>query len=255
MSNLKNVIAICSKNISNKCLIQINITDSQYKENIKRNSSFICRPCNAILKRTGQDISCDFCDKTFYLTKSRIQRNKNNFCSRECKCNFVSQQNSTNVNCSVGNKEFKVKNSYLKQVVNICCSKQCSNIIRSQSQSGKNEGKKLLSDEEKFFAKRVNQIITRCKQRNIDYNITGNDLYNIYLQQNKLCFYSKIPLSLNKSTSFDSVSVDRIDPNQGYLKDNIVLCLLCINTFKGQHKITDIKNVIKSLYNNYINKI
>jgi len=47
-----------------------------------------------------------------------------------------------------------------------------------------------------------------------------------------------------------TLSVDRVNSNDGYVKTNIVLCLDSINTMKNTLDLNDFYMVIDNLYNN-----
>lgn len=44
------------------------------------------------------------------------------------------------------------------------------------------------------------------------------------------------------------MSVDRIDSSKGYEKENIVMCLNCINMLKSNFSLNEIKKVFRSIY-------
>lgn len=74
----------------------------------------------------------------------------------------------------------------------------------------------------------------RCEAGVFDLII--DDMYQLYSKQNGLCYYSKIPMSL-KSCSDWQMSLDRINDNIGYTKENSVLCCLEMNhRTKWTHK-------------------
>ena len=66
-----------------------------------------------------------------------------------------------------------------------------------------------------------------AKRRSIPFNISLDDIEKIPMK----CFYTGIDLDL-KSGKFNTVSLDRIDSNGAYDKDNIVICCKQINIMK-----------------------
>lgn len=60
-----------------------------------------------------------------------------------------------------------------------------------------------------------------------DFSLERKDLYDIWSAQEGKCYYSGIPLSFRSSWK---VSLERLDPAQGYVKSNVVFCCLELNT-------------------------
>ena len=80
-----------------------------------------------------------------------------------------------------------------------------------------------------------NFIKINAKRRNINFNITIEYLYKLYIQQNKKCYFTDIDLVLNKKDC--NASVDRIDSNIGYEEGNIIWIYKPINTMKTDFQI------------------
>ena len=91
-----------------------------------------------------------------------------------------------------------------------------------------------------YFFKQIKKHLKRGKQnRIIDFNLTIQDLDNLYESQQGLCYYTgqklKLPdftLGVEYEKSDYNVSVDRVDSNLGYYRDNCVLCLKNVNKMK-----------------------
>ena len=74
-------------------------------------------------------------------------------------------------------------------------------------------------------------------ERGIDFNITIEDIWDRYIEQSRLCMYTKQLLYFDlhnqgKSGGFRTASVDRIDSNIGYIKNNIQIVHILINKMK-----------------------
>lgn len=94
----------------------------------------------------------------------------------------------------------------------------------------------IKNDIEKYFIHRAYRLksSTRTRKKNLFSDVDGQFLYEIYKKQEGRCFYSGIEIFHNKNSfEFDSISVDRKDPEIGYTKENIVLCAFGINSLKG----------------------
>jgi hypothetical protein len=72
----------------------------------------------------------------------------------------------------------------------------------------------------------------------------SSDLTTEYLLQqcelqNGKCYYTGLPLEILKIFEWkdnfvNSISLDRLDPNKGYIQGNVVFCLYSVNTMKGK---------------------
>ena len=100
-----------------------------------------------------------------------------------------------------------------------------------------------------FFA-----LCTRSKgnamKRGLDFKIDGNFIYNLYNKQNGLCFFSHIPLNLNAGC-LDSISIDRLDSDIGYVEDNCVLTCRAINYLKNNFTEDDTISFLQKIYTYY----
>lgn len=66
-----------------------------------------------------------------------------------------------------------------------------------------------------------------------EFDITPEDLYELWEKQNGLCAYSKKPLN-NTANHLQRASLDRIDSKIGYVKDNIQLVTYAVNKMKQE---------------------
>lgn len=90
-----------------------------------------------------------------------------------------------------------------------------------------------------------------------EHHITLQDIKDKYKDQKGLCYWSKTPLRLHyQKVSYHplGVSVDRLENNKGYSKDNIVLCLRLINLGKNQYPSDEFPTVIEILKNDFTRK-
>jgi len=97
----------------------------------------------------------------------------------------------------------------------------------------KNTKKEILSK----FRRLLNQKKVNCKNKNIPYNLD----IDWYLKKLNLgCSLTGIPFDVDNTTgkkgpySPYQPSIDRIEPDRGYLKENCRLILFCLNLFKMQ---------------------
>lgn len=76
-------------------------------------------------------------------------------------------------------------------------------------------------------------IKQNAKVRDLEISITKEDVWNIYLKQDKKCNYTGLSISFLDGTA----SVDRIDSDKGYNIDNIVIVHKDINRMKSDFSV------------------
>jgi uncharacterized protein (DUF2342 family) len=88
------------------------------------------------------------------------------------------------------------------------------------------------------------QIIRNARNRNLDFTITKDYLWNLYLQQNKKCVLSGQDISLvrGKDTSIQTASLDRIDSSKGYVEGNVQWVHKVVNIIKNNLSDEDFLN-------------
>lgn len=101
---------------------------------------------------------------------------------------------------------------------------------------------KYLSNYDNFIKKNFSDLRHNAKRRNIQVDITIQDVHNLYKQQNGLCAILNIKMTYEATERGANtqhiinklnVSVDRIDSSKYYTKDNIQLVCAIINRIKA----------------------
>ena len=88
------------------------------------------------------------------------------------------------------------------------------------------------------------QIKNGAKKRDIPFDLTLTDLYELSFPIT--CPVLGIPLAFNSGKPLDnSYSVDRIDSNKGYTKDNIVIVSNRANTLKSNASLDEMKMLVE----------
>lgn len=82
----------------------------------------------------------------------------------------------------------------------------------------------------------VNYLFSSCKRgakdRNIPFKLTKEDIENLCINSNGKCALSGLPLTSERNNPMKA-SVDRIDSNKGYTKNNVQLVGAMVNTAKN----------------------
>ena len=73
----------------------------------------------------------------------------------------------------------------------------------------------------------------------------------MFKKQNGLCYWFNIPLvPSNHKKHPQQPSLDRLDRNKGYIKDNVVLCCYSANIGRNENEIDVWKDFLKKLFGN-----
>lgn len=72
-------------------------------------------------------------------------------------------------------------------------------------------------------------------KRGYKFDVTIEELWELYLKQDKKCALSGIDIEFGYSSKRGSCSLDRIDSNQGYVKDNIQWVHKDVNIMKNNY--------------------
>lgn len=81
------------------------------------------------------------------------------------------------------------------------------------------------------YAKKYLNKVKNARERNISFDLSFNEYKSIIIK--KSCFYTGIRLNKNDSSCPTYITVDRIDANRGYTKDNCVACSSIANSIKN----------------------
>lgn len=103
------------------------------------------------------------------------------------------------------------------------------------------------------ISKILNYRIKKAKQRankfKMDFNLDLDYLTKVFNTQNGKCFYSQRKLDLG-SNNQNTITIDRINSDFGYVKGNVVLCCFCVNSAKNELSMEEFNLLIKDLFMN-----
>lgn len=92
------------------------------------------------------------------------------------------------------------------------------------------------NDPTRYFKTRLSSIASHCKRDSIPFDITYDFAISLWQQQDGKCFYSGIPMARTMNQDgfqcWDAPSLDRKQPSQGYVRENVVWCCFGVNSFK-----------------------
>ena len=150
------------------------------------------------------------------------------------------------------------KNGKLSGGVSKLC-KECYNKHEAVVKYEKSRCKRLRDESRDsdyaFYIKRRYASFKRKCENNVSCDLDTDFLISLWEKQQGLCYYTRIPM-IGRGTnagmaSWDSPSLDRLIPNVGYIKTNVVWCLNSVNSFKGQLTEEQFKNRLSTINWNF----
>ncbi len=102
-----------------------------------------------------------------------------------------------------------------------------------------------------MFRKAYNAAARRAKDKGLRFKISIDDILTRYISQSGLCHYSGLKMKIIKSGKelHDpyKMTIDCLDSTRGYTKNNFVLCLYCINSFKQKMPRDEVIKICRSI--------
>tara|TARA_Y100000996_G_scaffold350877_1_gene290032 strand:- start:106 stop:441 length:336 start_codon:yes stop_codon:yes gene_type:complete len=88
-------------------------------------------------------------------------------------------------------------------------------------------------DLSKYLALKVAWGKNNAKRRGLNFDVTVEDLMELYEVQEGLCALSGLPMTRSSANSDYSLSIDRINNEIGYTKENLQLVCWRVNTMRS----------------------
>lgn len=89
----------------------------------------------------------------------------------------------------------------------------------------------------------------RAKAKGLEFTISKEEMNDIWIKQDGKCYYSKIPMS-RLENDIHVFSIERLDSNKGYIKDNVVLCSSTVNYMKNDLPLDKFIELVKQIAKN-----
>lgn len=128
--------------------------------------------------------------------------------------------------------------------------KNCSQAIRATRTS---ERKSCI---EKYAGRLLVAVKHRAGEIGVPFDLCVEDLIQLWYNQKGTCFYTKEQMDLQavtpkgKSPHRNFPSLDRMHPERGYTKDNVVWCLYYVNRMKNDLPIDEFMDFCKVISQN-----
>lgn len=102
----------------------------------------------------------------------------------------------------------------------------------------------------------LGRLKRRAKRTNLIFDLDNKFLWELYIKQNKKCAISGIPIYLRGSRTQkgpNTGSLDRIDSNKGYTKDNVQWVHKDVNIMKNKFKLNHFLSIcaLSAIYNKH----
>jgi transcription elongation factor Elf1 len=159
--------------------------------------------------------------------------------------------------CSICGLEKSITEFYKSQRTKKCINcfliknKEIKKKLRNNDEYRKFEG---LQQRERRFRLWQNTLINDSKRKNIEHDLTVFDIDEIFEKQNGLCYWFNVPLiPSKKSKNPQQPSLDRLNRDLGYTKDNVVLTCYSANIGRNENTVEEWEIFLKILKIN-INK-
>lgn len=131
--------------------------------------------------------------------------------------------------------------NYAKNISNIEHFKKFINAIKTSEYSSDN----LVTD--KYWVRKLYNLII---QRDINTDITKDWIRQQLITQNYLCYHSGLKLVITETSRYPfKPSIERLDNNLSYTKNNCVLVCLGINYGRSKNSIEELHNHLNKIRN------
>ena len=103
-----------------------------------------------------------------------------------------------------------------------------------------------------------NRIKQNAQGRNIPFTITPEEIWNIFIKQNRKCALTGVDLHFNKNRCREentNASLDRIDSTKGYSADNVQWVHKDVNNIKWDFSEKELLEWVEKIYDYKIKKV
>ncbi len=139
------------------------------------------------------------------------------------------------------NKE-KIKKQLRKY--NFNHAKEISEKRKEYYQKVRLESNKNSKENRQTLKGRMSEWKSSAKKRKLEFNLTLDYLGSLPL----ICYYTGTELTL-ESNKNNTLSLDRIDSNEGYIIGNVCFCLIKVNIMKKNYHLDDFVDICIKISN------
>jgi hypothetical protein len=100
----------------------------------------------------------------------------------------------------------------------------------------------------RYVQDRVSLYKSRAKSKNYPFDLDADYLINLWKNQNGKCYYTNREMNIiHLAFNFWSPSLDRLDPDKGYVKGNVAWALHGVNCFKQELTLSQFLDFVNSV--------
>jgi hypothetical protein len=119
-----------------------------------------------------------------------------------------------------------------------CVLNRTRNYKREKRKDNEYKKSESIKQKERRVKLWLNYLVHDSKRRNIEHTITKEEIEEIYNNQNGLCYWFGVPLTPSSKHKYPlQPSLDRLDSNRGYTKDNVVICCYTANIGRNENDL------------------
>lgn len=212
----------------------------------------VCKYCGKSLPKTrkffvrhtkdGHDIISDICKDCYNQSKYDSEWKDGKL--RCHACNEFLDPESFSIDNS--RSELRVRNQYRY----IC--KKCEQQRAINHRNSLSDSDKLI----RLLRERLLHAKNRAKSKNMYFDLTKEFILDLWDKQKGKCALTGLDMTYDRYTgrTYTNVSIDRIDTNKGYTKDNVQLVCMAANQSKSDLTDEQLYQVCKGIVDKYESK-
>lgn len=220
-----------------KCLDEKSLYDFNKAKNKKYGVSSVCKECHSEYRKNHYLLN-----KVKVLKQVSVYKKNNPVIIKSHKMNVFSKKAGRSIECKCSNCDnsiFKNKDDFNNINKLMYCSKEC----------------KIKNSKSDYYYY-LKQVEKRAKKMGREFDLDENFIKDLLEQvQCNKCNVSNIGIKLYNlkdiKSLYNTASLDRINSNKGYTKDNIQWICLGINYMKLDYTNDELHEILELIKDNY----